>query len=246
MCTNPNLVKSHLMPAAFGRDLRGDRTESWIGSSRQPGKTHTQAGLFDYFLCEHHEKATQAADNYAVDFVREFKLTDEELRARLFIRDDVDTKMLIRFACTTIWRYHQSTRPETALVDVGPWEPIMRAVAFDGDVSKAPDVLVCASYHQTVRPELPADAILMTPEPTEQLGLHLVPFTINGVMFVTKLDRRAWSPNLEPYAINNEPSRIMGLVRVWDELDLQELQKAINQMQTPAPRARRMGSSATA
>src|SRR5271166_4615227 len=86
ICGSPDVVKSHLMPAAFGRDIRGDGKQSWIGTTGRPGNTLTHSALFHQFRCVPHEQATQIADDYAVRFIRGFELTDAEISAGGFHR----------------------------------------------------------------------------------------------------------------------------------------------------------------
>ena len=44
VCGSPDVVNSHLMPAAFGRDMKGKGKNFWIGTTEKPGKI---AGLQD-------------------------------------------------------------------------------------------------------------------------------------------------------------------------------------------------------
>ncbi|AQS89060.1 hypothetical protein A0U93_15335 [Neoasaia chiangmaiensis] len=79
-------MRSHLLPAAFGRDLRGKGTNFWIGNTERPGKTISQSGVFDQFLCDEHETQIHDYENYAIEFIRNFSLSQAEIDARAFRR----------------------------------------------------------------------------------------------------------------------------------------------------------------
>jgi hypothetical protein len=235
ICGCPKLVKSHLMPAALGQDVKGADKAFWIGLDENPGKTLSQSGLFDYFLCYDHEHATKDADDYAIKFIRGFKLTADEIRERVFRRDATDNEMLIRFICSTLWRFHQSIRPETALVDVGEWGPNLRDVTFGGSTNQAPDVYMCA-FHQAFVPALPNDAYALSPRPVEQFGRHSIQFSVNGLLFVTKLAHEDWSPDIQPFVLNQTPDWIASHVWPWREQHFQGLKDAIKRMMLPNDR----------
>jgi hypothetical protein len=222
------------MPAAFGRDLRGTGKEIWIGSSETHGKIISQSGIFDYFLCRTHEEATQKADDYAVRFIRGFSLTNAEIAHGRFDRPASDNEMLIRFVCTTLWRFHQSSHSEAEPVDVGAWEPVLRDVTFGGCVEHAPDVYMCA-IHQSFYPELSNHAYSNHPRPVERWSRNGIQFTIHGLVFIVKLEPGNWPPNVQSAILNLAPNGIIGAgIWYWREEDIEEMRKAGRMMQTPA------------
>jgi hypothetical protein len=235
ICESSDLVASHLLPAALGRDVKGDGKEFWVGSSRIPGRTTSQSGIFDQLLCDKHEQATQKADAYAVKFVRAFELTDAEARDKVFHREATDNETLVRFVCSVLWRFHQSKRREAELVDVGDWEPNLRNVTFGGSVYQAPDVYMGA-MHRSLVAAMPKDAFALTPEPLAQWGRRSIQFLVNGLMFVTKLDHEEWPLSIQSAVLNQTPDWISSHIWVWDERHFQGFCAAIKQLKLPQPK----------
>jgi hypothetical protein len=225
------------MPAALGRDLRGNGSNFWIGTTERPGRTVSQSGVFDQFLCETHKRAIHDYEEYAIQFIRAFELSEAEVKVRTFRRDGTDNESLIRFVCSVLWRYHHSTREETEDVDLGEWEPNLRDVTFGGSIYQAPDVLMRA-IHQTL---LPKDAFMMTPAPVEQWGRRSLQFTVPGLIFNIKLDHEDWVPAaVQSFVLNQTPSWLIGAVVFWGENEWRTMKQAGARMQelTPRPRPR--------
>jgi hypothetical protein len=167
-----------------------------------------------------------------IEFVREFKLTDEEVSARAFRRDATDNEALIRFVCSVLWRFSHSDREETAGVNLGEWEPNLRDVTFGGSVNQAPDVFMCA-IHQTV---MPMDAFMLTPAPGMQWGRRALQFSANGLIFVTKLDHEDWPLVIQGAVLNQTPNWIASGVFYWGEKEWQGMRAAADQMKAPRKR----------
>jgi hypothetical protein len=98
------------MPAAFARDIIGDGKDLYVGSKHHDGKTISQSGVFDYFLCEEHELMIHDYEDVAIKFCRAFEVTPSEIAQRAFIRSETDNESLIRFVCSVLWRYAVSKR----------------------------------------------------------------------------------------------------------------------------------------
>lgn len=69
------------MPAAIGKALKGEGKNFWIGTTEKPGRLVTQSGLTDQFLCYQHEQAIHDYEKYAIEFIRDFGLSAEEIVA---------------------------------------------------------------------------------------------------------------------------------------------------------------------
>lgn len=220
------------MPAAFGRDLRGRGKNFWIGTAERPGKTVTQSGISDRFLCQVHEDAFHGYEDYAIDFIRGFRLTEAEISARAFRRNGTDNKALIRFVCSVLWRFHHSEREEADGVDLGEWEPNVRDVTFGGSIDHAPDIFMCA-IHQIV---LPMDAFMLTPAAGMQWGRRALQFSCNGLIFNTKLDQEDWPSAIQGAILNQTPDWMASGVFEWGEKEWQGMLTAANQMKAQRKR----------
>ncbi len=232
MCGGTPTVRSHLLPAAFGRALKGDGPNFWIGTTEKPGRTVSQSGLVDRFLCRPHEEAIHDYEAYAIEFVRQFELSDAEVEARLFRRDGTDNAALVRFVCSVLWRYHHSARPETEDVDLGEWEHNFRDLTFGGSINQAPDVVMRA-IHQTL---LPKEAFMLTPALSDMWGRRGLQFTLPGLILNVKLDHEDWPPAVQPFILNQSPDWLVGAVVPWGEDAWRMMKLAGTRMQEPRPR----------
>ena len=140
--------------------------------------------------------------------------------------------MLIRFVCSTLWRFHHSIRPEIKDVDVGDWEPNLRAVTFGGSEYQAPDVFTCA-IHQSVYPTLPNRAYGMTPKPVETWDRCAIQFSIHGLLFLTKLVHEDWPAKIQNAVLNQTQNSISSYVWYWDASHFAGLRDAVKMMQMP-------------
>ncbi|KQZ05878.1 hypothetical protein ASD21_17985 [Caulobacter sp. Root1455] len=226
ICGDPKTVRSHLIPAAVGRAIRGEDKNFWIGSGERDGKILSQSGVFDYFLCDAHEAFINTYENDAIEFLRSFELTDEEKRLGWYRRSPADTEKLVRFACSIVWRYHQSTRIEAKTVDIGPWETVLRDITFGGDISQAPDTLCFAMHHPLIK-----NRSFAFP-PTKGRYYERVIWTtfIFGTAFVTKLDRQPYAPDgIRKGLINGRPS-LDGRVQKMSDGDVLRVRKILQRM----------------
>jgi len=222
ICGSPELVRSHLLPAAFGRDVKGGGQNFWIGRAGRSGKTISQSGIFERFLCQTHENAIHEYEEYAIEFVRDFRLTDAEVRAEAFYRDNTDNEALIRFVCSVLWRFHHSERKDAEGVELGEWEPNLRDVTFGGSVNQAPDVSIFA-FHQTI---IPNDAFLLAPTSAAKWNLSTVQFSVNGLVFTTKLTHEDWPPAIQRTVLNQTPDWISGVVQLFGKRERQDMRAA--------------------
>jgi hypothetical protein len=185
ICGEPDTVRSHLLPAAVGREIKGEQKNFWIGSIQRDGKALSQSGVFDNFLCSDHEAFINTYENEAIEFLRSFALTDDEKRAGWY-RREANTEVLTRFVCSVLWRYHQSTRKEAGNVNLGGWEPVLRDITFGGDIATAPDTLCFGMYHEVI----PNNRFAFSPARGRYDGRVIWSTVVNGVAFMTKLDKQ--------------------------------------------------------
>ncbi len=231
VCGRQPTVKSHLLPAAVGRDIKGDQRSFLVGSRRHDGKTITQSGIFDRILCDPHERALHDYEEAAIAFCRTLAITAAERSRGVFIRHGVEANMLVRFACSVLWRYHQSRRIEARGVDVGGWEPALRAVTFDGDMRRAPEVLTLV----VDAPPVPADRFAVSPSRgrfDDRVVWHIV---LYGLAFVVKLDKRPFPKVQHQTGVINGRDHIGGKVQRLTVADIREMQAITRRMKRGGP-----------
>jgi hypothetical protein len=229
ICLKPADVCSHLLPAAIAQDIRGDEKHVLIGSKDHDGRNYSQTGTWERMLCGDHEAMIHDYEEYAIEFLREFALTPAERAAGSFIRKNLDTKALIRFACSVLWRYHTSTRVEASKVDLGAWEPDLRAVTFDGDMSRAPDVIIGAHLQNLY----PSYRYAYPPHRSEFDDRVVWQLVIHGVIFLVKLDRRPF-PLAGPIMLGPDGD-VIGYVKTMSQEELSGVRQMVLNMATPHP-----------
>jgi hypothetical protein len=195
ICGDPKTVKSHLLPRAFVADARDGRTDLMVGSLDRQGFGLTQGGHFDRnLLCDIHERALGVFDDYAVDLVRSFyrRIETRELEGRSFwFLRQIDTGRLVRFAASVVWRWSESTLPETAGVALGEQEPAFRRAVFEGeDVSLEPVLVMYSLASRDLEPTT-VRRIILAPSASKIGDVRFWGFAVGGLAFLVKADKRA-------------------------------------------------------
>jgi hypothetical protein len=234
ICGGTPTVKSHLLPAAVGRDIKGDDKSFWVGSKRHDGKTISQSGIFDRFLCEAHERAFHRYEDTTLDFCRTLGITPDEQRVGAFLRHDTDNEAVIRFACSVLWRYHQSGRIEASAVDVGGWEPVLRRITFDGDMTGAPDVITTSLHTQFI----PVDRFAISPSRSKFDDRVIWNIVMYGLAMIVKLDKRPFpTPGVQAAVINGR-NFIAGRVQPFSMEDARDMKVISKRMMLSGPMRR--------
>lgn len=211
ICGEGPTVKSHLLPRAVAHDIRADQKSLWLGSIHHDGYEMSQSGVYDWLLCDEHESAIGGYETYAINFCRDFTLTAGEVAAREFRRDETDNDKLIRFACSVLWRHHACDLPVAKGVNVGGWEPTLRAITFDNAPVLEPSV-VLARYAPN---GLPDDKWAIPPAQSKFDDRRVWSFVIYGMIFMVKLDKRPFSPSTQKALLNGRDV-VFGVVKSMD------------------------------
>lgn len=143
ICGGKPTVRSHLIPQAFIRDVRGDDKYVLLTDRDRSRRRIIQGGTFspDIF-CDEHEAVTGVLDSVAVNFCRAVYAGPPLRAGTAFQVTGFETSILIRFACSILLRCHFSRRDEARLINLGPDADNLCRVVFDSDLSNAPDVYV--------------------------------------------------------------------------------------------------------
>ncbi len=230
LCGKAPTVKSHLLPAAIGRDIRGDGPNFWVGSIGQDGRRIIQSESFDRFLCDQHEAALHDYEERTIAFCRSFELSPAERLRGAFVRDTIATEDLVRFATSVLWRFHMSSLPEARRVDIRTWEPVLRDVTFGGRIDRAPEVLVCAVTVEGI----PVSRFAIPPAQTRVERRRVWTFVLSGIGFMVKIDDGPFSPKAKRAVINGR-DHLWGLVKPLDRENLASMKAIAGHMQVPRP-----------
>jgi hypothetical protein len=209
ICGEPKTVKSHILPRALMSDLRGpdDGYLHEIAQSRKGTKFLQSGPFYKGILCLDHERMTQAADKYAIEFCRRVFATVPQGGQRAMVPNP-NPGLLVRFACQTVWRMAVSEfgRGEESL---GRYAEQLRDVVFSG--SDALPLLFLARNHLTVGGRAEA-TLAIAPFPVRLGDVRCWLFSVSGVQFYLKLDRRSLPGERDGFAANeSDPVALLKL-----------------------------------
>lgn len=153
-------MKAHIIPRAFFRDLSDDDGGIPIQFSTTPRVRPRRAptGIYDSaIVCESCERRFDPWDAYGVRFLRRdrstFALVQRVPNAEEIETHDFDYARLKLFCLSVLWRAHASTQPLYRAVDLGPFEPRLRAMILAADAGGKDDFPVWMTrYYSPNRP----------------------------------------------------------------------------------------------
>ena len=186
ICGATKTVNSHIIPSALMLDLRGEDHYLHEVSQDQKGTKFLQSGpIDDQILCFAHEQQTQAADRYGIEFCRRViaKVPQNGVRAHVPNRNP---DLLVRFACLMVWR-HCISKYGRGIGALGPYGEQLRAAVFD-NVGELP-MLFLARNHVRLDSQNEA-TIAIAPFPVRLAEVRCWLFSVSGVQFYLKLDKR--------------------------------------------------------
>lgn len=231
ICGDPNTVTSHLLPKAFAMKVRGDDNDVKIGSIGRPGYRLSKSGTWDRnLLCDEHERDLHQYDDYAINFCREFDARRIMLNDRMFILRNVDTDRLVRFAASVLWRHSVSNRPETAKIDLGPYEARLQAVSFaSAPCSPEPALFIWANRSETVD----VRRICMPPAQDRFSGLRFWSFIVDGLSFIMKTDQQLTPSSLTLLRVNGRSEIVSGYKPLDQSQEFGEIMKIVKNANRP-------------
>lgn len=193
VCGSTKTVRSHLLPRAFIKAVKGTHQIALQGSVKETGTILTQSGEFDSdLLCDAHEKALQCSDNYAVKWVRGFAKNATlrtDLDSVVYVVPNPRPDLLLHFVCSVVWRHAASQRFGPANgVDLGPWEPKLRGMIFHG-VRYNPAFRI-AKRDLTIGDQIVDPPIIFSPHKNDDRGRNGWDFEVGGFIWSLKLDDR--------------------------------------------------------
>ncbi len=107
ICGDPATIEAHIVPRALTRSVAADDQHALVGYTNQVGITFDGKGTFDRnLLCLTHERMLGSADDYGVNFLRNFEsagnfsLNDE----RIWLTPNPTPSLLTRFVAACVWR----------------------------------------------------------------------------------------------------------------------------------------------
>lgn len=179
-------------------DLRGDDPHLHEVTKDRKGTRFLQTGpIDDQILCQSHEQQTQTADRYGIEFCRRViaEVPQDGATAQI---SNPDPDMLVRFACLMIWRYCIS-KYGRGIGSLGPYRNQLQAAVFN-DARDLP-VMLLARNHLRLDGKIESQ-LAIAPFPVRLAKVRCWLFSVSGVQFFLKLDKRSLPGESEGFAAN--------------------------------------------
>lgn len=186
ICGKHPTVKSHHIPRAFTKGIRGQDKNVLLTDRDRAGHRVTQGGTFsDNIFCAEHEAVTGQLDDIAVRFCKA-AYSGPPMRAGGFFEvTGFNPNALIRFACSILLRCHYSDRDETRLVNLGPYAAVLADVVFGNNSSDSVHVYV----YSAVSAEISFRELASIPASMRVGHTRRWSFQCGGIAFVVDLGR---------------------------------------------------------
>lgn len=188
-----SLVKSHIIPESFFRELRKvPGNIKIIPTNKAEHSKKAPIGIYDMrILCIDCEKAFGDADFYA-DVVLNKTQELKELRNHTgrigFIIENIQHDRLKRFVITLLWRASVSSMPFFRNVKLGPLENYAKQLILQASTGNADDFsFVLASFNPTD----PRSKIIFDPHSEKWYGRNYYRFYLGGYVLYVKADSQS-------------------------------------------------------
>jgi hypothetical protein len=189
-CTSTDLIKAHIIPACFAREIRGSHQHNLKISL---DKVHpTQHGVFDpNILCGNCDGILGKLDDYALEVCRRFPREHLKTEDGGFEMRNVDGDRFAAFVLAVLWRASITSRVEFRKVLLGPYEDEAREVIFGAKPlhKMAAYQLLLARYTPPSGNFNPAGNYT-SPARLKLGGANAWAFALHGFRIIAKIDRR--------------------------------------------------------
>ncbi|MGY3692200.1 hypothetical protein ACVIGA_002280 [Bradyrhizobium sp. USDA 3240] len=200
-CTSKELIKAHIIPAGFGRFIRGTDANVKM-TPKRVGVATPQLGEFDPdILCETCDRFLGRDDEYALSICERFEADHRKLDQGIFELPGVDCERFCKFVLSVLWRASISRRRSFSAIDLGPYEDRARDVLF------GPTPLSSLRAYEVIIQRYRSDHMDTTKwyfQPARQpFGeLNAYGFGLAGFRIVAKLDNRPFHEGYRPLVLN--------------------------------------------
>lgn len=209
--TCATLVKSHVIPEAFFRELRNDGEVPLLVPGKQ-GLLPKRApiGVYDpELLCASCEAKFSSGDSYGIavllsQFDRYFKPLHLSDRTLAFQGDEVDTTRLLRFLVSVLWRASVSTIPFYSTVKLGLHEEPAKNSLFAGAVPSTFNA-VLSRWDDSEDDNYPTTG-MMNPHRERWGDVNAYRLYLGKVVAYVKVDKRAFMEPFAPLSLQAGPA----------------------------------------
>lgn len=199
VCNDPKTVRSHLIPKAFVKSMRGKDPHALMTDLERETATATRGGLFDDgILCSVHEDNLKKYDDYAIRFCRRVAGTSKPNDFGGFTVREVDCDLLCRFALSVLWRCHHSDQVGVRDTQLGKYADLIADIVFHGGAADQFPVY----FYVPISNELDVLELGSVPAKKSIEGVTRWSFLAGGVDFI--VDVGSGRSSCRQYAINGK------------------------------------------
>jgi|TARA_B100000519_G_C14259916_1_gene447125 hypothetical protein len=198
-CGNASkLIKAHVIPAGlYDKDDTSQEALMVLSSSRPERVSKSWTGIYDnQLVCRACENQWDSWDSYAVNFLRHIDQHSKPIthgnRLIAYQADQFDYGRLKLFFLSVAWRCSASNREEFKLVDLGPYEALLK------DAIKTSNPDHPAGFEITVSrfDDTKLGTILLNPHCERHGPVNYLRLYMYGYIVLMKTDKR---PGVSPF-----------------------------------------------
>jgi hypothetical protein len=230
------LVKSHVIPEAFFRHLRGDEaTLLMVSPQRYPGRA--PIGVYERMLCETCEGRFGGLDAYGCEvLLRRFgELFVPVLRngqVAGYEAAGIDKLQLLRFLVSVTWRASVASHGFYQHITLGPLQEPAARFALDGDAdTKGLFDAVLARWQNL--PEIIKAPPIFDPRTQRIDGVNTLHFYLGPIEVRVKVDARRWPPTLARGGLRAPGSAMVVARDLERSKDWQAMKWTVNESRRP-------------
>jgi|GEM_PF-1397268 len=202
-CGKTPTIAAHIVPKAFARTIRGDTPHNiHIKVSENITRLTTQLGAYDSnILCASCDGRLGLYDEYAIKFIREYKIIARNSGADFFTLDNIDCDIFSKFILSLLWRASISNHRDFSHIKIGKYEKEIQDILFDRTPLRdleAFDLMMMRFKSE----KLDVEGMYSVPERGRFEGLNIWGFIIGGFRIMAKLDNKRLPELFRPLSIN--------------------------------------------
>jgi hypothetical protein len=206
-CSSTDLINAHIIPAGFGRIIRGDGPNMSL-SITEAIQANPQLGEFDKtILCRDCDRKIGLLDEYAIEVCAKFDKRHRRTGPDTFEIPNFEGEKFAKFVLAVLWRASISNRKTFSQIKLGPYQDLARDIIFDAHPMKSLPAFKVLLARYTSK-YLDMKGIYTIPTTTKYDGLRFYWFMLTGFRVMAKLDNRPLKSTVESLAINDSTSAI--------------------------------------
>jgi hypothetical protein len=208
-CTSTTLIRAHIFPRGFAREMIGDHPRNLKISMDKVEAT--QHGVFDpEILCAPCDGTLGQLDGYGLDVCRRFPKEYTRTADGGFAMLNVDGDQFAKFVLSVLWRAAIASRREFRKVSLGPFEASACEVIFGAkSLRNFPAYQLLVARYSSYQSNFNPARNYTSPAPLRIEGKNGYAFALCGFRIIAKIDSRPLSFKAD-FAIVNGNDKLVG------------------------------------